>query len=84
MAMSNSVLHRAKPEILSIVEHLIEKMHVEMTELLVEVNYILLNVVLYQFLIFECFIVTLYKTFNTWQYSKYSNGVPFFFFFYFR
>lgn len=39
MAISNSVLHRAKPEILSIVEHLIEKMHVEMTELLVEVNW---------------------------------------------
>lgn len=38
IAMSNSVLHRAKPDILSIVEHLIEKMHVEMTELLVEVT----------------------------------------------
>lgn len=37
MAISNSVLHRAKPEILSIVEHLIEKMHYEMKELLVEV-----------------------------------------------
>lgn len=37
-ALNNSVLHRAKPEILHIVEHLIEKMHVEMTELLVEVN----------------------------------------------
>lgn len=37
LAISNSVLHRAKPEILSIVEHLIDKMHVEMTDLLVEV-----------------------------------------------
>lgn len=40
-ALNNSVLHRAKPEILSIVEHLIEKMHVEMIELLVEVNTII-------------------------------------------
>lgn len=39
MALSNSVLHRAKPEILSIVEHLIEKMPIEMSELLVEVNF---------------------------------------------
>lgn len=39
IALSNSVLHRAKPEILSIVEHLIEKMHVDMTDLLVEVYY---------------------------------------------
>lgn len=38
LAMSNSVLHRAKAEILNIMEHLIEKMHSEMTELLVEVN----------------------------------------------
>ncbi|VVC26688.1 Hypothetical protein CINCED_3A013205 [Cinara cedri] len=42
-ALNNSVLHRAKPEILSIVEHLIEKMHVEMTELLVEVMDIILH-----------------------------------------
>lgn len=39
LAMSNSVLHRAKPEILNIMEHLIEKMHFEMTELLVEVSW---------------------------------------------
>ncbi|XP_060844141.1 WD repeat-containing protein 7 isoform X2 [Rhopalosiphum padi] len=45
MAISNSVLHRAKPEILSIVEHLIEKMHVEMTDLLVEVMDIILHCV---------------------------------------
>jgi len=38
IALSNSVLHRAKPEILSIVEHLIDKMHVEMKDLLVEVK----------------------------------------------
>lgn len=38
IAISNSVLHRAKPEILSIVEHLTEKLHVEITELLVEVT----------------------------------------------
>lgn len=37
VALSNSVLHRAKPEILSIVEHLVDKMHVEMKDLLVEV-----------------------------------------------
>lgn len=51
MAISNSVLHRAKPEILSIVEHLIEKMHVEMAELLVEVNCKIL--ILYNFVCTE-------------------------------
>ncbi|XP_050439135.1 WD repeat-containing protein 7 isoform X2 [Adelges cooleyi] len=44
-ALSNSVLHRAKPEILHIMEHLIEKMHFEMTELLVEVMDIILHCV---------------------------------------
>jgi len=38
IALSNSVLHRAKPEILFIVEHLTEKLHDEIMELLVEVT----------------------------------------------
>lgn len=37
--LSNVVLHRAKPEILRGVELLIEKMHAEMADLLVEVSY---------------------------------------------
>lgn len=38
IALSNSVLHRAKPEILFIIEHLTERLHDELMELLVEVS----------------------------------------------
>lgn len=36
--LSNNVLHRAKPEILRVVEMLITKMNVEVVDLLVEVK----------------------------------------------
>ncbi|XP_052130916.1 WD repeat-containing protein 7-like [Frankliniella occidentalis] len=41
--LSNSVLHRAKPEILHAVEHLIDKMPYEMSDFLVEVMDIVLH-----------------------------------------
>ena len=37
--LANSVLHRAKPEILRVVEMLITKMNAEVIDLLVEVNF---------------------------------------------
>lgn len=37
IVLSNSVLHRAKPEILSIVEYLLDKLNFEIKHLLVEV-----------------------------------------------
>lgn len=37
ISLSNSVLHRAKPEILLIIDHLINKLHFDITELLVQV-----------------------------------------------
>ncbi|XP_014253384.1 WD repeat-containing protein 7 isoform X2 [Cimex lectularius] len=43
--LSNAVLHRAKPEILRCVELLIEKMHAEMADLLVEVVDVILHCV---------------------------------------
>lgn len=58
IALSNSVLHRAKPEILSIIDHLIDKLHFEITDLLVQVNFkkyfcimLLLLYVVYNFFI---------------------------------
>lgn len=42
ITINNNVLHKAKPEILRGVELLIEKMQNEMTDLLVEVSFLLL------------------------------------------
>ena len=42
--MNNTILHRAKTEILRCVELLIEKMQIEMSDLLVEVSMIVVNV----------------------------------------
>lgn len=41
--MNNTILHRAKTEILRCVELLIEKMQIEMSDLLVEVSMIVVN-----------------------------------------